>query len=82
MAKKLRSKRAWLEGQKYSGSWYSLEISTDKMDGGYLSLSLSDCNRSITWYFGKPGDKRAVAKITKIKKLVDEIYEYLVPASQ
>lgn len=72
----MKSKRTFLENQKPSDSYAKVDIS----EGGYCSLKLADCVRSIEWNFGTPGDKRAIAKITKIKKLVDEVYAHLTGA--
>jgi hypothetical protein len=41
-------------------------------------LKLSDCDRRIWLYFGKPGNKRAIAKIKKLKACIDSIHDYLV----
>ena len=46
-------------------------------DTGQVDLKLSDCDRRIWWYFGKPGDKRAIRKIKVVKKIIDEVCEYL-----
>lgn len=73
--KPLKSKRDWLEKPHQSGSYYNVTVDNSN---GYTSLSLADCNRTITWEFGRPNSKRAVAKIKKIKKLIDEMYDHLV----
>ena len=75
----MKSKRGWLESITESGSSYSVEVETEDYNKGYLTLNLADCNRVIHWHFGTPGSKRAVRKIKKIKALIDEIYDYLVP---
>lgn len=72
--KPLKSKRDWLEKQEQSGSYYSVLVS----GSGHTELTLADCHRTITWQFGRPNSKRAVAKIKKVKALVDEIYAHLV----
>lgn len=76
MATNLKPKRDWLENIKDSNSWYKLEL----CDYDGVTLTLADCSRSITWYFGKKDGKdkgkRGKAKIAKVKKLVDEIYNY------
>jgi hypothetical protein len=46
-------------------------------DTGGVDLKLADCDRRIWWYFGKPGDKRAIRKIKAVKKIIDEVHEYL-----
>lgn len=74
---KLRSTRKWLEKQGLSDSYAQLTVNTDSWSKGEVTLKLADCNRSIEWYFGKPGDKRAIAKIIVVKNLVDRIYDYL-----
>ena len=74
---KLNSQRFFLESQKDSDSYIKIEVSTDKWNKGDTDLKLADCYRSINWHFGKPGDKRAIAKITKVKQAVDKIYNYL-----
>lgn len=74
----MKNKRAWLENQQYSGSYYVVDVGTEQWADG-LSLTLADCNRKITWHFGRPGEKRAIKKIKAVKKMVDELYEYLVP---
>jgi len=51
---KLVSQRDWLEEQGYSGSHYSLSISSN----GRANLTLSDCHRTIEWEFGRPNTKR------------------------
>lgn len=72
MAAKLKSKRGFIEPQKFSNSNYKLDV--EEWCG--VSLTLGDCNRTITWEFGKPTDKdkRGKKKIATIKKLIDEIY--------
>ena len=80
---KLKSKRGWLEkgitkdGGFHSGSSYSVTVGTDDYNKGEVSATFTDCSRRITWYFGKPGNKLGVAKITVVKKLIDEIYEHM-----
>lgn len=72
--KSLKSKRDWLEKQEQSGSYYALTVSRNE----HVELTLADCHRTITWSFGRPNSKRAVAKIKKVKALVDEMYTHLV----
>ena len=80
---KLKSKRGFIErgvskdGEFLSGSSYTIVVNT-LYDVGSVALTLTDCNRAITWWFGKPGDKRAVAKIKKVKAVIDSIYDHLV----
>lgn len=76
--KKLKSKRDWLEKQHQSGSHYVLTVYAKN---GHVELGLADCHRSINWTFGKPNSPRAVAKITKLKKLVDEMHAHLVDST-
>lgn len=76
----LKSKRAFLEPGRESDSYYSLTVNVDPADAewdGSTDLKLTDCSRTINWHFGVPGDKRAIRKITVVKKLVDSIYEHL-----
>ena len=80
---KLKSKRGWLEagnteeGGFYSGSSYTIVVGKGEYNKGELDVSFTDCNRKINWFFGKPGNKKGVAKITRLKKLVDEMYDYM-----
>lgn len=76
---KLKSKRDWLEKQDQSGSYYSLSVNKHN---GYVELTLADCHRNITWAFGRPNSKRAIAKIKKIKKLIDAMHDHLVVPGQ
>lgn len=79
----MKSKRGWIEkgvtetGEFHSGSSYSITVGKGEYNKGELDATFTDCNRRITWYFGKPGNKRGVAKITAVKKLIDEIYEHM-----
>lgn len=68
----MKSKRGFLEGIKGANSWYKVSV----MDHG-LEMTLADCTRSINWWFGKPGENDAIAKITKVKSMVDEVYDHL-----
>jgi len=70
----MKSKRAFLEPLKESDSY--VRVCVDE-DTGQVDLKLSDCDRRIWWYFGKPGDKRAIRKIKAVKKIIDEVHEYL-----
>lgn len=70
----MKSKRSFLEPLKQSDSYVRVIVDEDS---GYLELKLADCDRRIWWYFGKPGDKRAIRKIKAVKKIIDEVYEYL-----
>lgn len=70
--KKYVSHRGWLESQQHSDSTYSVTVHSYG-----VGLTLRDCNRAISWDFGKPNSKRAIAKIKKLKEVVDGLYEYL-----
>lgn len=74
---KLKSFRTFLESHTHSDSYVRVHVNTGTFDTGEVSIKLADCNRHIDWYFGVPGDPRAVAKITAVKKLVDKVYEFL-----
>lgn len=77
MGTKLKAKREFLETPDNSDSWYKLEI--DSYDKG-LNVTLADCYRHITWYFGSPtkkaSRKRGKAKSKKLLKVFQEIYNY------
>lgn len=73
--KKLKCERKFLEPTKHSDSYYVLDVS----DRDYTSLKLADCEKTINWSFGKPGDERAMAKIKVVKSLIDRLHDYLVP---
>jgi hypothetical protein len=70
----MKEKRVFLEPIKHSDSYVRVVIDEDT---GGVDLKLADCDRRIWWYFGKPGDKRAVKKIKVVKAIIDEVYEYL-----
>ena len=70
----MKPKRVFLEPLKQSDSYVRVCIDEDT---GQVDLKLSDCDRRIWWYFGKPGDKRAIRKIKAVKKIIDEVHEYL-----
>ena len=70
----MKNKRVFLESMKHSDSY--IRVCIDEDTGG-LDLKLSDCDRRIWWYFGKPGDKRAIGKIKAVKAIIDEAYEHL-----
>lgn len=70
----MKEKRVFLEPVTESDSY--VRVIVDKDTGG-VDLKLSDCDRRIWWYFGKPGDKRAIRKIKAVKKIIDEVHEYL-----
>ena len=70
----MKEKRVFLEPIKESDSY--VRVCVDE-DAGQVDLKLSDCDRHIWWYFGKPGDKRAIRRIKAVKKIIDEVYEYL-----
>lgn len=75
MAKKkrvrLKTQRFWLEKPELSNSWILLR---DDYDG--VDLQMGDCSRSICWSFGPLGEDRGKQKITKIKAVVDLIYNH------
>lgn len=70
----MKEKRVFLESLKNSDSYVRVSIDAHTGD---LDLKLSDCDRRIWWSFGRPGDKRAVAKIKKLKAIIDEVHEHL-----
>ena len=70
----MKEKRVFLEPVTESDSY--VRVIVDKDTRG-VDLKLSDCDRRIWWYFGKPGDKRAIRKIKAVKKIIDEVHEYL-----
>lgn len=70
----MKSKRLFIEPRNRSDSYVHVLI---EEDSNSVDIKLSDCDRRIWWSFGKPGDKRAIAKITVVKKLIDEVYEHL-----
>lgn len=84
----MKSKRGWLDkgttesGEFHTGSSYSITIGKGEFNKGELDATFTDCSRRITWYFGKPGNKQGVAKITLIKKLVDEMYEHMTTTAE
>jgi hypothetical protein len=71
----LKSKREFLEPLKHSDSYYRICVD---VDSGEVDLKLSDCDRRIWFYFGKPGNKRAIAKIKRLKTVIDSIHDHLV----
>lgn len=74
---KLKSERKFLEPFKESDSYYRITVGTGKYEEGEVDIKLADCYRTINWNFGKPGDKRAIAKITVVKQMVDKVYDFL-----
>lgn len=70
----MKDKRVFLEPLSQSDSYVRIAIDEDT---GELNLKLSDCDRRIWWYFGKPGSKRAIRKISAVKALIDEVHDYL-----
>jgi hypothetical protein len=70
----MKSKRVFLESMKQSDSY--IRVCVDD-DSGELDLKLSDCDRRIWWYFGKPGNKRAISKMKVVKAIIDEAYDHL-----
>ena len=75
----MKNKRVFLEPLKHSDSY--IRVSVDD-DNGSLDIKLSDCDRRIWWYFGRPGDKRAIAKIKAVKAIFDEAHDYLTKAAK
>jgi type IV secretory pathway ATPase VirB11/archaellum biosynthesis ATPase len=71
----MKDKREFLEPLKHSDSYYRIHVDDDTRE---LELKLSDCDRRIWLYFGKPGNKRAIAKIKRLKACIDSIHDYLV----
>ncbi len=71
----MKSKRVWLDKDSSDSDSY-VRVSLDK-SGNWLSIKLADCNRTIEWSFGVVGSKKAKAKITVLKKIVDEVYHHL-----
>lgn len=76
----MKEKRVFLEPLDGSDSY--VRVCIDKHDGGSLDLKLSDCDRRIWWYFGKPGEKRAIRKIKVVKAIIDEVHDYLTKADK
>lgn len=74
----MKAKRVFLESLKHSDSY--VRVSIDEHDGGSLDLKLADCDRRIWWYFGRPGDKRAIRKIKAVKAIIDEVHAHLTKA--
>ncbi len=72
MKQKKLNRRAFLEDCRMSDSWYHVEDSY-----GTVSLKIADCNRQITWDFDAKGSKRGKKKIKLIKKIIDELYDYM-----
>ena len=70
----IKAKREFLEPLKHSDSYYRIYVDTDT---GAVDLKLSDCDRRIWFSFGKPGDKRGIAKIKRLKAAVDSIHDHL-----
>lgn len=71
----MKTKRFFLESTKLSDSYAAVTVYKD--DGNYVELKLADCTRNVVWQFGKPGSTRAKKKIAKIKKLIDEVYNFI-----
>lgn len=68
----LKEARYFLESPKYSNSWLSISVGLDMRN---VDLTMADCSRNINWYFSK--NRAGKAKIAKVKKAVDSIYNYL-----
>lgn len=73
----MKDKRVFLESLKHSDSYIRVSVG----DNGDLDIKLSDCDRRIWWYFGKPGDRRAIAKIRAVKAIFDEVHDHLTMAT-
>jgi len=73
----LKSERGFLESQAHSDSYYRIAVDSDTGD---VDLKLSDCDRRIWYYFGRPGNRRAIAKIKKLKRVIDAIHDHLTAA--
>lgn len=71
----MKDKRIFLESPKHSDSYVRVDIDDDTGD---VNLKLADCDRRIWWYFGKPGNKRAIRKIKVVKAIIDEVHDHLV----
>jgi hypothetical protein len=76
--KKLKTTRVFLEPVRFSDSYTRTWVDDD--DGG-AELKISDCDRRVSLYFGKPGNKRAIAKIRKLKAVIDALHDYLTEAA-
>jgi len=74
----MKQKRIFLEPPTESDSYIRVSIDDD----GYTHLKLSDCDRGIWWSFGKPGTRRAIAKIKKVKMIIDQVYDHLTKAGE
>lgn len=70
---KIKTTREFLEAPRFSDSYTRIWID----ENGDADLKISDCDRRVLLYFGRPGNKRAVAKITKLKRVVDSLHDYL-----
>lgn len=70
----LKQSRIFLENLQESDSYVRVHVD----EHGIVSLKLADCDRRIWWTFGKPGEKRALAKIRKVKAVIDSIHDHLV----
>lgn len=70
----MKESRTFLEPLSESDSYIRVHVD----EHGAVYLKLSDCDRRIWWTFGKPGEKRAIAKIRKVKAIVDSLHDHLV----
>lgn len=73
----MKPKRVFLEPPTVSDSYIRIDVDEDTGD---INLKLADCDRRIWWYFGKPGNKRAIRKIKAVKAIIDEVHEHLTKA--
>ena len=75
MKRKKWRKHKWIDEQSSSGSYIIYQ--DDGHNFGGVEMKLADCSRTVSWEFGTPGDKRGKKKIAAIKKIIDEMYNYL-----
>lgn len=68
-------KHKFIDDQSISGSYIIWR--DDGLPYGGVDMKLADCSRTIGWEFGQPGEKRGKKKIAAIKKIIDEVYDYL-----
>lgn len=71
----MKTTRLWLTKPEDSDSSITVTVSKDNLD-----LKLRDCSRSIEWVFScysKSRLKHSLAKIRKIKAVIDEIEKHL-----
>lgn len=71
----MKNKRVFLESPKHSDSYVRVWVYPET---GEVELKLASCDRVIYWQFGRKGEKRGIAKIKAVKKIIDEVHDYLV----